>query len=84
MKPLGTVLPTAKSIRETAIWAAERERKRDRVAETHPDLKNTVRRMVGGEYRYYRTDSEYAIVSMRDFRLRWFEVRDDGDYAIRK
>ena len=77
---LGTVLPDraqlsiadshADRLRSAALEQADRE------------LSGLQRRTVGGEVRYYKTDTIYTPAISRGGVRRWFEVRSDGDYAI--
>lgn len=74
---LGTVLPTAASLRASDRWAAEQEATKEQTAAADPVLSKCERREVGGEVRYYATAVKYAIIG-RSNRVRWFEIRGDG------
>lgn len=82
MRPLGTILPTAKThalndahfLRVTA--AQKRIAKQQLSAFTH--------RVVGTEDRYYDGDDRYAIVSFQSFRVLWFTKKADGHFYAAK
>ncbi len=76
---LGTVLPTARSLKLNDKWASNQSKLN--AIHAANNLKNCTKRIVGSEVRYYATDSCYATV--RNQVVRWFEVRADGDYAIK-
>ncbi len=78
-KTCGTVLPTADSLATNDRWHMTNEQKRKAAAHV-AGLKNPVR--VGLEDRYYDGD-KYAVISSRDFRVLWFQVRSDGDYRCK-
>ena len=77
-KALGTVLPTAASLALSDAWAASQFRLNSNVAAAK--LANFAQCKVGGESRYYASATRYATVTGQ--RVRWFEVRHDGDYAV--
>lgn len=78
-KTLGTVLPTAESLARGDVHAAWLAGQQQQVGAA---LKGCAARNVGGETRYYKTATRYAVVS-RGMQVRWFEVRADGDYPVR-
>jgi hypothetical protein len=76
---LGTVLPTAEILARGdahAAWLAGQQHKAGAA------LNVCAARTVGGETRYYKTSTKYAVIS-RGMQVRWFEVRADGDYPVR-
>ena len=77
---IGSVLPTPESIASGNLWYRRNEAMREKVARS--ELSHCERRIVGDEIRYYRNDGEFAVVSRYDHRVRWFQHRTDGDYAI--
>lgn len=77
-KALGSVLPTAASLALSDAWAASQARLNANVAAAK--LANCATCTVGGEYRYYASVTRYATVTGQ--RVRWFEVRHDGDCAV--
>ena len=79
MKMLGTILPTAKSLRLSDEYAKRDTAMRETIASR--ELKGCERRVVGGEVRYYDTTNQYAVVSRQGLVL-WFAVTPDGDYRI--
>ncbi len=79
MKMIGTVLPTADTIRLNNEYAKRDAAKRESVASK--ELAGCDRRVIGGEVRYYDTADQYAIVS-RQGRVLWFAVTEDGDVRI--
>ena len=81
MKQLGTILPTAKSMRTNDSYALRVEVVRERAVRASEELRLCERRVVGGEVRYYDTADQYAVVT-RQGNVIWFAVRDDGDYRI--
>lgn len=83
MQPLGTILPTAASLRESDIWHAQNAADKVRFAKSHPVLSNCEKRTVGNEVRYYLRADRYAVVS-RDKRVRWFDVTASGDFASKR
>lgn len=80
----GTILPTAYSLAINEAWHIRRTREAREVASKLVALKGAEMRQQGGETRYYVRHDLYAVVSLRDLRPRWFEVRADGDYAVRR
>lgn len=79
---IGTILPTQASLDATARWSAKRDADNEQTAKRL--FAGLTRRRVGGETRYYKTATVYAIISNRDGRPRWFEQRADGDYPINR
>jgi hypothetical protein len=79
MKKLGTILPTAASLAVSDALYEKNQRDNARYAEQH--LSHCAVRVVGMETRYYRTPAVYATIAGQQ-RVRWFETRADGDYAI--
>lgn len=81
MKQLGSVLPTAASIKCNNDYA--KRVAAENVKFAAKALPGIVPRNVRGELRYYKTETLYAIVStISRNTVRWFEVRADGDYAL--
>lgn len=78
MTMIGTVLPTAKSLKASDRYAKDVATRQQTVGRS--ELAGCEQRTVGGEVRYYTTSDRYAIVG-RDLTVRWFMVRADGDYA---
>lgn len=79
MKKLGTILPTAASLAVSDALYEKNQRNNDAYGRKH--LAHCERRVVGIEPRYYRTPTVYATIAGQQ-RVRWFETRADGDYAI--
>lgn len=78
MTNLGTILPTRKSLEAGDRAATNDARKRLEIGRTL--LGACDRRTVGGEVRYYATEERYAVVG-GNFKVLWFTVHADGDYA---
>jgi hypothetical protein len=78
-KQIGTVLPTAASIKCSNEFAKREFTEREAIA--NRELKGCDRKVVGGEVRYYDTTDQYAIVS-RQGKVLWFAVTPDGDFRI--
>lgn len=78
-RSLGTILPTADSIRQSEEFARQQEAMKDDVAKRQ--FPGVTPRIVGLEKRYYVLPDRYAIVGSSG-RVLWFEVRSDGDYRI--
>ena len=79
MKTLGTILATKEQ-----LATADRHSDKMRVAAlllADKELKGMSKRTVNGEVRYYKTPVIYTPAISKGVR-RWFEVREDGDYAI--
>lgn len=81
MNALGTILPTAESEAINDRYAAEQARLNAKFAYQSAVLASCRRKIVGGETRYYLRANIYATV--RNQTIRWFEVRKDGDYALK-
>lgn len=81
MKNIGTVLPTADSIKATAVWANKQKSERNKIASDSKILGKCKPVRAFGEVRYYLNASCYAVVG-HDLRVKWFAIREDGDYAI--
>jgi len=79
MTKLGTVLPTKKTTAINNTHALSTAKKQKAVAEK--ELSGLTTRFVRGEMRYYKTETVWAIVG-RDFQVKWFETKADGDYRI--
>jgi hypothetical protein len=77
-RTLGTALPTAKSMADGDVHAASISTRQKQIG---AKLVGCTTQTVGGEVRYYKTSSSYAIVT-RSLAVRWFEARADGDYPI--
>jgi hypothetical protein len=75
---LGTVLPTRSALNRGDAHAAEIDRQKNKIASS---LRGCDVRRVGGETRYYKGRNRYAVISL-SMKIRWFEVRKDGDYSI--
>ena len=79
---LGTVLPTKQSLKCSDDYAKRIDK--ENAAFAAKTLAGTEQRTVGGETRYYKTATLYAVVSkIKKNTVRWFEVRSDGDYPVR-
>ena len=75
---VGTIYASERQLAEMDAWA-------DRLAAIDRDyarnaLPGATPRKVGDEWRYYVGTNRYA--TCRNKRVRWFEVRADGDYAV--
>lgn len=79
---LGTVLPTAKSLAVNDRHHRGAVHRSANIAAASPDLKDAIRRTVGGEVRYYLNETTYATVPHGLFQVLFFEIRDDGDYWV--
>jgi hypothetical protein len=79
-KSLGTVIPSKASMGRGDKHSAALDRRHEEVAA--PELPETDRRCVGGETRYYSDEAHYAVIT-RALKVRWFEVRPDGDWPAR-
>jgi hypothetical protein len=78
-KMIGTVLPTQSSLKSTELYASKVATMQERIGKRIGGK----RRVVGGEVRWYKTETEFAVVS-RDGQAKWFEIREDGyEYAKR-
>jgi len=80
MKKIGTILPTAKSIKANRAFS-QRERTAKQTAAFNHGLTQYEKRNVHGEERYYKTATLYAVIK-RNMEPAWFEVREDGEYRI--
>lgn len=80
MRALGTILPT-REIMDAGDRHAERQYA-VALAAAEKELVGCDRRVVGGEVRYYRSPTLYTPAVQRSKVRRWFETREDGDYAI--
>ena len=78
---LGTVWPT-KSDLDRADRHADKM-KAAALAQAETELSDMDKCTVGGEVRYYKTATIYTPAIKRGGVRRWFEVRADGDYAIK-
>lgn len=77
---LGTILPNRATLELGDAHADRQARKRESIGAKL--LSDCERRIVGGETRYYKIASVYAVVA-RDNSIKWFESRTDGDYRIK-
>lgn len=80
MKQIGTVLPTVKSLKASDDFARKLQKEQQKVARS---LKKYTRVQKCGETRYYDEDKFFAVIG-RDLKIKWFEVREDGDYAVKR
>jgi hypothetical protein len=81
----GTIIPTVESLATNDRHHASCEAQARAVALKTPALSGIAPQTMGGEQRYYVSESTYAVVSLRSFRVLWFETRSDGhDYSISK
>jgi len=79
MTMIGTILPTARSLELDDHYHATLERKKSAIGGAIPDCTPC---RVGGETRYYKTETLYAVISS-SLAVLWFDRRADGhDYAI--
>lgn len=78
-KPVGTIYATPAQLAKADAFSDSQAAKNDRRAIAI--LSDCERRMVNGEIRYYETPTKYA--TARSGKVRWFEVRADGDYALK-
>ena len=83
MKPrlLGTVLPTSKDFAINDRCFDEAQKIKNEIAISDPSLRNADKVVVSGGTRYYTASNKYAIVG-RDNKIRFFEVKKDGDYFV--
>ena len=79
--PLGTILPTAKSLAQSDEYFEAEKRKNFSFAANHPVLGKAPRVFEKGEYIWIISPTIYATV--RNQSARFFERRADGDYAIK-
>ena len=83
MKPLGTILPTAASLK--AGDEAHRMNKANvRIKAVLEGLTAYPMTEVAGERRYQVTSDTYAIISMRTLQPLFFRVTADGTFATRR
>lgn len=82
MRPLGTILPTAKThaLNESHFLRVTAEQKR--IAKQH--LSAYTHRVVGTEDRYYDGADRFAIVSFQNPRVLWFVRKADGCWYAAK
>jgi len=78
---LGTIWPTKAALDAADAFADSMRAKALAAAEI--ELAGMEKRMVGGEVRYYKTPTLYTPAVKRGGVRRWFEVRKDGDYAVK-
>lgn len=76
----GTILPNP--VTERACDKAMAAKRSKNLANARMELKNLDERVVGGEVRFYSSETIYASVD-RSGNYRWFEVRAGGDYAMK-
>jgi len=81
MSGLGTVWPTKAQL--AAADAHSDKMKAAALACAEKELAGMDKRTVGGEVRYYKTATIYTPAVKRGGVRRWFEVRADGEYAIK-
>lgn len=77
---LGTVLPTKASMEAGERHYTKMVRLNAKFAANA--LRGCERRVIGGEVRYYEDATHYAVVSNE--KAKWFEVRADGDYPVKR
>ena len=77
MKPLGTVLPTKKSLQ---VMEDSYQQARKLVVEKEATMKGT-KKVVKGETRWYQDATKFLTVGT-DAKVRMFETREDGDYFV--
>lgn len=77
---LGNIFPNERTLALNDKAIQEQKRLAEIVATNQ--LSDLTPKFLNGEQRYYKTDTIYAIVSQRDQKVRWFETRADGDYAL--
>ncbi len=83
MNTLGTILPTAKTLRLADQYAKElAELKRDTAKRHGLDLLDV--RQEQGETRYYDGPNRYAVASKRPGVVLWFSKRNDGYFYAEK
>ena len=78
---LGTVWPTQAQL--AAADAHSDKMQAAAFASAARELAGMDKRTVGGEVRYYKTATIYTPAVKRGGVRRWFEVRADGEYAIK-
>ncbi len=83
---LGTILPNPVSERKYAAAHSKQVKDWKRIALTTPELRDLKPVYRNGEERFYWNSKVYstpfyAIISERDGKIRWFQVRDEHDYA---
>lgn len=81
MKALGTILPHT-GAQAAAIDRVWDDIRRKALALAAIELAGLEKRTVGGEVRYYKSPTIYALAIKSGGVRRWFEVRADGDYSI--
>ena len=75
MKPLGTVLPTVKSLKATDDFHSRQIHRKAKIE----GLMSGTRKVVQGEVRFYINETTYHEVG-NDGRIREFVTKSDGDY----
>ena len=78
---LGTIWPTKAEMEKADAFADSKRAEALRAAEL--ELAGLKMKIIGGEVRYYKTPTLYTPAIKKGGVRRWFEVRKDGDYAIR-
>jgi hypothetical protein len=81
MKPLGTILPTAKSLAQSDAHFEKMQRLNFAYANNHPVLGISPRVFEKGEHRWIIAPTIYAVVGNQT--AKFFERRHDGDYSIK-
>jgi hypothetical protein len=79
--PIGTILPTAQQLANADAFADNQSARALALAAI--ELAGLELRTVGSEVRYYKSPTIYTPAIKRGHVRRWFEVRPDGDYAIK-
>ena len=83
MKSLGTILPTAATLR-LADEYAERAEQLNRDTARRTGIDKLEMRHEQGETRYYDGPNRYAVASRRPGVVLWFERREDGYFYAAK
>jgi len=73
MKQLGTILPTRESLAQADAHVDAVKKADEKIGASIP---GAVRRVEQGQVRFYVSPNKFATV--RQGKIKWFELRDDG------
>lgn len=76
--PLGTIFPSIESLSQNDTHCDKQKLSAEHFGN---NLNGTTKKVVKGEVRFYLNSAKYAVVS-RELKVKWFEVRSNGDYAV--
>ena len=79
-QPIGTIFATQKQVTIADKHFDRLNNLELELAES--ELLGMTKRIVGGEIRYYKTDTIYTPAIRRNGKRRWFETRNGKDFAI--